>query len=205
MITLIGVSQIAFGALGGTAACLGILRFFGRGIVNHWLEKDLSRYREQLKRESDTELESLKHALRMASDEHSILLTRLQERRAKIIGELYERLVNTEYAIRVYATVGDDEKENRFKEAWNTQFDTLQFVDRKAVWLPKTCCDKIATFTQILRASLSQMHVHRSSMQFSFQQQHDWLVAWQEIEAAIPSALGVLAEELRGLIDPRAS
>jgi hypothetical protein len=134
-----------------------VVAFLGRKIILHWLDKDLNRYKHDLAHAAAQELETLKGRLQVAANEHSILLTRLQGRRAIVIGRLYEKLVQTEHLVRVYATMGNNSEgvNSAFTEAWDSIFELLQYFDRKQVWLPAGCCLKVTAFTDQLRCRIS--------------------------------------------------
>jgi hypothetical protein len=91
-------------ALGGNVAFLAVVGYLGKSLISQWLEKDLQRFKDQLAAGStheiealksrlsltaNSELERLKSELALAATEHSIMLSRLQERRAQVIGDLY--------------------------------------------------------------------------------------------------------------------
>jgi hypothetical protein len=57
-----------------------------------WLNKDLERHKSALKAAVDLENERLRSSLQIVAAEHSIILTRVQEKRAAVIGGIYALL-----------------------------------------------------------------------------------------------------------------
>lgn len=56
--------------IGGTFVVSAILAWLIRSLVTHFLSKDVESYKLQLQSEAATELEKLKHQLRLVAAEH---------------------------------------------------------------------------------------------------------------------------------------
>ena len=76
-------------ALGGAAMVLGAVAWLVREIIVRILDKDVESYKTKLQGESDKKLEELKSELRMVEFRSS----KLHEKRAEVVAELYGRLV----------------------------------------------------------------------------------------------------------------
>ena len=81
-------------ALGGNAAFLLVAAFLGRKVITHWLDRDLETFKQALVDARALEIEKTRGALQIATNEHSILLSKLQERRADVIGEIYDHIAS---------------------------------------------------------------------------------------------------------------
>lgn len=82
-----------------TTGALGGLAFLGRSIILRWLSRDLEKYKAELQATNDRELERLRTDLKLATFEHETRFAELHKERAKVIAELYGRLVQTQYSL----------------------------------------------------------------------------------------------------------
>ena len=83
----------------------------------------------------------------MVAAEHSILLSRLQDRRADVIDELYGKLADAIRGITSFVNVmemaGEPSKAEKGKRAAEAYNAFIQYFDRKKVWLPAECCAQV--------------------------------------------------------------
>lgn len=75
--------------LGGTP----VLKWFVKSLIEKMLAKDLERFRASLNSEANSTIERLKHELQLVSLEHQVRFSKLHEKRAEVIAELYGLLV----------------------------------------------------------------------------------------------------------------
>src|ERR1700685_3417467 len=89
-------------ALGGNAAFLLLVAYLGRKLVAQWFDKDLEAFKQAIADASALELEKARGALEIATNEHSILLSKLQDRRANVVGDIYEHIAAGIEALESY-------------------------------------------------------------------------------------------------------
>lgn len=142
--------------LGTNAAMLVVLGFLARSLLNTWLTKDVKRFEADLKASADSELEHLKYELKSKADasiaqlkshlqqtatEHHVRFSKLHEKRAEVIGEVYARLVDAQregrrfVATDAYLTDHQQQKEAVKKAAERMQdvscsFKNIGFIYR---------------------------------------------------------------------------
>ena len=126
-------------ALGGNVIFLAAVAFLGRTIITHWLDKDLDRFRTELEHSASRQLETLKSRLQIAANEHAILLTKLQERRAEVIGELYGQISEgvrelTSY-VRPLQLAGEEGRAAKAAAARTSLMTALHSFEDKQIWL----------------------------------------------------------------------
>ena len=92
-------------ARGGNAAFIIVLAFLGRRVIEQWLNRDIERFKSELCVTTDSGLERLRGALQIAASEHSNLLSRLQDKRAEVIDELYGLLATAIAALTSYVAI----------------------------------------------------------------------------------------------------
>jgi len=86
LITTVGVIT------GSGSALLGAAAWLIKTVLQDRLARDADVFKKQLRADADTEIERLKASLQMVAVEHQILFSKLHERRAEVIAELYKRL-----------------------------------------------------------------------------------------------------------------
>ena len=59
-----------------------------------WIAKDAEKFKATLKADADREIESLKHSLQMIATEHQVRFSKMHERRAEVIEDLYKKLTH---------------------------------------------------------------------------------------------------------------
>lgn len=107
-------------AVGGTAILLAAVGWLVRSLIGQYLSKDLESYKEQLRSQTQLELENLKSKLAINAASHNIKFSRLHEKQAKLVEKLYfdvDRLDQlSKLLIGVFVSDTEiKEKENRAK------------------------------------------------------------------------------------------
>jgi hypothetical protein len=85
----INMVEAIFTAIGGTAILLAVVAWLIRSLIGQYLSKDLENYKDELKYQSEMELEKLKGELVMNAATHQIRFSKLHEKQATLIEELY--------------------------------------------------------------------------------------------------------------------
>jgi len=79
-------------SLGGLAILAASLTWLTKSIITHFLSKDVEAYKSRIASESPREIEQFKAQLQIMAREHEVRFSKLHEKRAEIISELYELL-----------------------------------------------------------------------------------------------------------------
>src|SRR5271155_2199005 len=96
------------GALGGQTVFLMAAAWLIRRLVSHGMDRDLAKYKMELKADADGDIEKLrndlrfeiekyKNALRKTELEHRIRFSKLHDRRARAIARLYSLMIEAEW------------------------------------------------------------------------------------------------------------
>lgn len=201
-------------ALGGTGVFLAVVAFLGRSLIKHWLDKDLGKFKIDLQHTAAQELETLKSHLHMAANEHSILLTKLQERRAEVIGELYGQISKGVRELISYLRplqlAGEENRTEKAAAARTALMTALHSFEDKRVWLPVECADGTAAFLEELRQMFNRYDILRQSAE---RRPHDgaqeremeaWMMAWARLSGdEFIATRRSLEDEMRKLLEPR--
>ncbi len=105
--------------IGGQAALLGIVGYLIKKLVSSRLEREADAFKTELKRNSDIEIERLKSSLQMSANEHQIRFSKLHEKRAQVLADLYKLLVKATWETENFASPmefsGEPDKRQKFK------------------------------------------------------------------------------------------
>jgi hypothetical protein len=208
-VTQMGSVSAIWIALGGNVVFLGVVAFLGRSVIGQWLNKDLERFKGDLRNSANAELEQLRSSLEIAANEHSILLTRLQDRRAEVIDQLYGRLATAIADSKLFIAFQSSESPEsdpkhvkvyeRASESLNTFRD---YFDQKRVWVPEECCSKIELLQDAIVQAFNDyvFAIHRSNARSG---KKAIAKAWDDIrQDLVPPARAALEGEMRALLEP---
>ena len=168
-----------FTTIGGGTVLLGTAAYLIKTALAQRLLLDAEGFKAQLKTSADVEIERLKVSLQMSALEHQVRFSKLHEKRAEVIAELYRRLVELSMLAHQYAQVdnrsvfslvpaGEDYEEsdlqtpegmrdNRdvFEKAKQKSRDLNQFMAFHKIYLPADIDGLFAEFWKASRRNFS--------------------------------------------------
>jgi hypothetical protein len=152
-------------AFGGNATLLIVLGFLARSLMNNWLAKDikkfetdlqntatsqLERLRYDLKSQGDVSIEQLKSRLQQATIEHQVRFSKLHEKRALVIADLYERFVTAYWAAYTYhqwcVFEGGPTEQEQAASAMQGLSEAHIFFEKNRIYLSDTLPGELDTF-----------------------------------------------------------
>jgi hypothetical protein len=75
---------------GGNAMLLAVLGYLFKSLLSQLLTKDIEKFKSQLKADADVSIERLKSTLQMTALEHQVRFSKLHEKRALVVADLYD-------------------------------------------------------------------------------------------------------------------
>jgi hypothetical protein len=198
-----------FSVVSASAASLLIVAFLGKLIVTHWVEKAVNVHKEDLRRATEVELERLRALTAATKAEHEIMLARLQEKRARVIGSLYAKLVAAANATRfVVMTSFQSSELDAIRERASSRWtEAARYFERQRVWLPKECCDSTHGFLEKLQdlywEPITFNPTDDGGAIGEYRKDYDRAAAWKMASEDLPIILEGLANQMRMLLDPR--
>jgi len=211
-------------ALGGNAALLVVLGFLARSLVQTWLAKDIKTFEQalqnaansrlehlkyELKSEGDVSIEQLKSRLQQAAAEHQLRFAKLHEKRAEVIEDVYQRLVELEKGYGKFVLVDgyetDSQKQQAARDNINqAMYDVALLIEKHRIYLPADVCASLKAFLDIMWHNAINVGVYGS---FSYpnpqtlQERHKaFRDAYDVLQKEIPDARGELENEFRKLL-----
>lgn len=180
-------------AFGGNAALLLVLSFLGRSFVNNALHKDLEKFKGELQ---------------LAATEHQIRFSRLHEKRAEVIAELYKLLVNATWKAESFTSpmewTGEPDKKKKYIAATNAIAEYFRFFDQHRIYLSPTLCARLEDFAKRLRLPVMQFGVwlrhEYLTEQAAKEKDETWTSAWNTVKNDVPQLREAIESEFRMLL-----
>ncbi|WP_211475055.1 hypothetical protein [Collimonas humicola] len=212
-------------AFGGNAALLAVLAYIGKALLEKILARDTTRFVSDLKAKSDAAVEHLKSDLKAKSDtavehlksdlqlrtiEHQVRFSRLHEKRASVITDLYGHLVETLWEAESFLSpmqwVGEPSKKEKHGTTLNQLAIFYRYFDKHRIYLPETLCTSLESLLLKVRSHVIHFGVYvqldEAGLPDHARQQKDeaWNKGWEAINTEIPPARKRLEDEFRSLL-----
>ena len=134
-------------AIGGSAILFAAMAWFTRSVINHLLSKDLEIFKLKLQEESQQELIRLQSSVQLVQLEHQVRFTKLHERRAEIIAELYSKVVELHRAtsdfVRFYQSVDGLKNKEHIKSLWSATDEFRNYFEKHRIYFNQDTCTNI--------------------------------------------------------------
>jgi hypothetical protein len=177
------------------------------GRVKSTLAPDLRTFEMQFKSNADVEIERLKSALQATALEHQVRFSKLHEKRAEVIADLYKLLVEAEreglrYAYQ-HGKVPDDQK-GQEPPAVRKLRDFDNFAELYQIYLPQHVCALLSDLSAKIRApvvhGLVYGDIEYATPEIIAEKHEGFRKALSAFAGAIPEARRMLEEEFRTML-----
>ena len=196
-------------AIGGNAALLVALAWLARSFGSQLLAKDLEKFKTSLSTASSEASERLKHELQLVAHEHQVRFSKLHERRAEVITNLYALLVEAQWAGQSFVSVvefgGEPPKQEKYATAMNKFAEFFRQFDKNRIFLPETVCQQLDEFLQGMRRRVIHFGVYVQTNDHApshvVKEKHEaWSNASDYFDTELPAARRALENELRAML-----
>lgn len=181
----------------------GLLVWLGKKWIAQLFEKDADKNRAALKLEGDAQIERLKHSLQMLAYEQQVRFSKLHERRADIIAELY-KLLNEVPAVAAGFVFTDRKDMERQGLAEEKVLELYRFIENNRIYFPLHVCDLLDKFSNKLHKSVIFVGLYSTIVEPTEgtrqEQRKVFLDAVTALETEIPKLKTDLAVEFRKLL-----
>lgn len=145
---IVRVAAAVIASFGGAGAILFALsNYFGKIWADRALEKQRQEHAKlnlEFTHQLELVTELAKHSLQMAQFEHQVRFSKLHEKRAEVIAEIYDRALHIEHDGERYVSMStrprDHELDRVFKKLDQDLVDFYKFVERHSIYLPEQTC-----------------------------------------------------------------
>lgn len=199
-------------AFGGNAALLLVLAWLARSFGSQLLAKDLEKFKADLAAASTATTERLKHELQLTALEHQVRFSKLHERRAEVVADLYGLLVEAQWASQSFVSVaewaGEPSKQEKYVSAMNKAAEFFRYFDKNRIYLPESLCKQLEEFIRNMRNRVIEFGVFISKddaymPEHMLKQKLDvWIKASEYFDKEVPVARVALESELRNILGP---
>jgi len=178
--------------------------------IKHEYDQKLETHKAELKAQSEVEIERLKSNLSIAAKEREVVFSKLNEKRAEVIAEIYSLLVQAEWDLSSFVSpmewVGEPKKQEKYSTAMNSAAEFYRYFDKHRIYVPENICNQLEEFIKNMRAKAIDFGVYvkyddKSLSADTFEKKH---TAWQEsykyFKQEVPKARKALEQELRSLL-----
>ena len=202
-------------AIGGNTTVLLVLGWLGKSFLDKVIARDTMVFELNLKAKSDAAMEHLKNDLQLATIEHEVRFSRLHEKRATVIAELYGHLVETLWEAESFLSpmewVGEPNKGQKRITAMNKVAELYRYFDKHRIYLPPALCTSLESLVLEVRTLIIKFGVYvdlkdETMPAHTYKQKQDaWLDGFEAIKNKVPQARERLEEEFRSLLGARAA
>lgn len=196
-------------AFGGNAVLLAALVWLARSLGSQLLAKDIEKFKSGLAAESAAAAQRLEHDLKLVALEHQVQFSKLHERRADVIAELYGLLVETEWAGQtLVAPLDDSPKAELYVTARNRATELYRYFCKNRIYLPADLCEKLEQVIPGLQGPVIRFGVYVSGDEGSLsaeileQKINVWMKAVHYFNSEVPEVRSALEKELRLILGP---
>lgn len=202
-------------AFGGNAALLAVLGLLAKSFLDKIIVRDTTQFQCDLKAKSDVAIENLKNELQLRAVEHQVRFSRLHEKRAVVIAELYGHLVEALWEAESFLSpmewAGEPNKKEKHQQAMNKLVELYRYFDKHRIYLPPEVCTSLETLVKSVRSQVIKFGVWVGYEEYqltdgSQKKKHDaWDSGWDAIKNEVPVARASLEAEFRSLLGAAAT
>lgn len=197
-------------AFGGNAALLAVLGILGKSFLDKLIVRDTKQFESDLKAKSDSAIEHLKNELQLRTIEHQVRFSRLHEKRAAVIAELYGYLVEALWEAESFLSpiewAGEPNKKEKHQQAMNKLVELYRFFDKHRIYLPPDVCASLEMLVQNIRSQVIHFGVWVRYEDYELngdsytKKSAAWDAGWDAIKNQVPVARASLENEFRILL-----
>jgi hypothetical protein len=153
------VLTTTFTTVGGAGVALAAGTYLLKSSLAHWMTRDAEKFKAQLKSDADSEIERLKHSLQIAALEHQVKFSNLHERRANVIAEVYQRLVEVyeesrKFTLTAGQSTNSSESFEHYNKAYTSNYELFLFVQPRRIYLPREVCSLLDECLQVMNRAV---------------------------------------------------
>ena len=202
-------------AFGGNVALLVVLGLLGKSLLDKLIVRDTKAFESDLKAKSDSAIERLKNELQLQAIEHQVRFSRLHEKRAAVVAELYGYLVESLWEAESFLSpmewAGEPGKLEKHRIAMTKLVDLYRYFDKHRIYLPPELCVSLDSFVRQVRSHVIHFGVYvrlrdETLSESTYKEKEKaWNEGWDAIKNQIPQARQSLEDEFRSLLGATAN
>lgn len=205
--------QTLLAVIGTGTAIITIVAWVVKSIINHFLSRDIQAYKNKLKIESEFEIEKFKNNLRVASIEHEIRFSKLHEKQAIIIAELYSRINIAVKSVNhllsplgfSLSSIGGIDRTDVAKKTIEHVTDFLDYYEKHKFYLNDKLCKLMEVFVEEIRIPTFEYSIALTSPKSNDENENRntseiWRECWNRVEEKIEPTKIALEKEFKKIL-----
>jgi hypothetical protein len=179
---------------------LGAAAWLAKTLLSDRLTRQAESFKIQLKADADTANERLKNSLQMMALEHQVRFSKLHEKRAEVIGELYARLIEVEKGYGRFVLVDgyerDAEKQGEARHKTDdAMYEMSLFIEKHRIYFPAGVWDNA-----IHVGVYGEVGGTYATPETARERREAFRKATEALQKEIPAARTALEDEFRKLL-----
>lgn len=181
-----------------TGLIIAAITYLAKSLLSTWLSKDIEKFKADLVREKDKEIERLKAEISLKSFISQKRFSNIYEKRASILAELYAKMLNAHSSISQFLSPFRFEGQPDNKELATTAYNSLrEFTNYylvNALYFEKDLIEKLNAFVD---------RVQQLMLKFQIEAKKDptiWSKVFNEFIEEVPSLKEEIERDFRKML-----
>lgn len=184
-------------------ALFGATAWLTRAIISQFLARDIERFKSHLSVEHDLAIERIRYDLQLVAKEHEIRFGLLHAKRAEIIAELYQHIVETNDAVETcldkFKEAPDKRRFDLAKEAIDRSDLLAEYVIRNKIYFSRSLAAELGELYSCLMDTAISYRMHCESLKEG-KDCSDFVNMLHGVQVDTEAALRTTEEEFRDLL-----
>ena len=186
--------------IGTNAVFLAVVGFVAKSLFNQMLSRDVDKFRIELQATNDKELAKFRSELEKTVFEHQTRFTKLYDKRAEIIGNIYPLILDAEAkCLNLAPTFLDIPEEKLISQAFEVTRDLRTYFDRNRLYLDAELCSDIDNLLKNLSTSSLKFQASKLK-EYENNKERIWNEGYQEFINEVPKVKINLEKKFRELL-----
>jgi hypothetical protein len=191
--------------VGTSGVIVAAITYLAKSLWGHWLTSDLEKHRASLRLENETKIEQLKAELSRVALEHEVKFSRVHDRRAEVIADIYKRLYHVVRDFKSLTAMmefsGEPSKEEKRKTAIASYNNLAPFFCENRIYLEEEVCKLMESFLRKIRDVNALWQKELRSQQRTEPPKEDyWMQAEEAMEKETPIIFSSLEQTFRSIL-----
>src|ERR1700723_281609 len=196
--------QTIFENVGVTGVIIAAVSWLAKKLVSEAMARDTEKFRIELKAAADSQIERQKNELRMLALEHQVRFSKLHEKRAEVIAQIYKLMNQTTWAAQGFV-YGDASDRKKAEFARSTAIELREFFELHKLYLPNSVCIVLDQFIKKLSFLISLIKAFWIDVEFPnermmLERNEKMLEAVKALETDLPRMQDLLEAKFRQLL-----
>ncbi len=191
--------EIIIASVGSSAVLFGVLGYFAKSLVSQLLAKDIENHKSKIKFEIDLELTKFKSEIEKSAFEHQTRFSKLHDKRAEVIADLYSRIVDLYIHVNVFTKIEmpitEKNQKEKKRKLWGAVEHYRDYFFKHKIFLEQELCNKIEQLDSSMSLPISKLMMHIEK----YGQNNDFapvIEAWQQAQKTIDTSVKEIKQEI---------